>query len=284
MQSHRQSNANWLRGTQFLANFEESFQQGQITDPGPISYRGPGPRNFLYGAPDVNAENRAFENTRIYRQTTTFIKVYPICGTEGYFSLQSSTNDKAYLIAVGAESEIVARVVEINNLVDITDRACWQELKGCPDPNFRMLENKLFPGLTLTLDNNKIIIASSQGTNGQSCWEITRPATIDMPMPPSSRPRTRDDYDIRDGENLYDNNRSWGPESVRSYELHPTWTRTWEECLDHAIKQPLGNGFVFIKPGHSHGNCRTKVGGYWKQNRNWYEISADRGVVSGMLN
>lgn len=266
-----------------MGNFVEPFQQGQIADPGPISYRGPGQRNFLYGAPNVNAENRAFEDTMTYRQATTFIKVYPICGTEGYFSLQSSNNKSAYLIAVGADSEIVARVIEITNLVDVMDRACWRELKGCPDPNFRMLENKLFPGLTLTLDNKKIIIASSQGATGQNCWEIARPSTADMPLPPNPRPRVRDDYDVRDGENLYDNDRSWGPVSVRSYELDPTWTRNWEECLDHAIKEPLANGFVFIKPGHSHGNCRTKVGGYWKANRDFYEVQADKLLVSGML-
>lgn len=275
---------NWFRGTRFL-DFKETFADGRaiLSDAGSLSYRGPGSNKFLYSMGTADATNLMFEDMPQYRAATTFNKTYPICGTDGYFSLKPANDPEKYLIAVNlGGGNIVARSSSIDSTVDMIDSACWRELSNtdCPKGQI-MLENKKFPGLVMFADNkgNMVRIGSRNSDIKQNCWEKS-PANTTLSGRPKARQRTIDDMEIRRGWNLSDNNISWGPEEQRSYELQPQFTRTAEECAQKATENPKANGFVFL--GYNDvGNCKTKVGGYWNENRSRFDIENHARLTSG---
>ena len=266
---------------------EDGFTNGRVIlpDPGPLSYRGPGSTNFLYGrVSDERAANTAFADTAEYRAATTFVKVYPICGTDGYFSLKPSTNMSSYLAAIDiGNNNIVARAIVINSAVDIADAACWKELSsvGCPDAQI-MIENKKYPGLVMMVgdDNKTVSIGTKNSKIKQNCWEKS-PANTTLQGRPKAREREAADAEIRQGWDLSDDNRKWGPEEQRSYELQPQFTRDAMKCAEKAAENPIANGFVFIGNGDSFGNCRTKVGGYWNDYIHSQNIDTHRHLTSG---
>jgi hypothetical protein len=276
---------NWFRGTRFF-DFKEDFVDGRVIlpDPGPLSYRGSGSRSFLYStANDSRASNLPFKDTAEYRSSSTFEKVYPICGTDGYFSLKPSSDMKLYLVAIDLGGRnIVARVIDIVNQVDIIDAACWREITGANCPAGQVvLENKRYPGMVLLVSGDKTSVnIGVRGSNiKESCWEKA-PANTTFQGIPSARMRTGEDAQIRRGWDLSDDNRSWGPVEQQSYELEPQYTRSWEECAEKAAQNPKANGFVFVGISES-GNCKTKVGGYWNENRDRYAAEAHRNIISG---
>ncbi len=272
---------NFRRGTRFLGG-REGFQAGgtQIPDPGPVSYQGPGPANYIYDPSNADVINKKISNTQDYRERSTFIKVFPICGTPGYFSLQSSLNDRLYLCAYPKGNEVVARVIGVDNTIELTNAACWREIP-CTEANTVKLENKGYPGLYMTADGKTITVISG-AEKDKACF-LKSPANTSPSVIFPKVPKSLSDMEVRDGWNLSDDRRTFGRNP--SYELDPTYTRTWQECAEKALIAPDANGFVFIKPGDSFGTCRTKVGGYWDENRTAIDAENHKGsLISGIFN
>lgn len=243
----------------------EGFDSKQVfSGGGPISYRGPGLNNFLVNE-KFGVINRRFADTTNYRESATLEKVYPICGTKGYFSLRVLKAPALYLIAESAEKNGV-KFGDVSTSVDIQDAACWRfDTTDAPEPNSGMLINKRFPGMALTVVDDNTIRLLMPGGEDKTRYYLTEERALStydgMPMP---RPPKFSDFEIRNGWDLADMGRNYGPLEFRSYELEPTSTRTAEACAAAAAKQPMANGFVFIGGGSDDGkNCRIKAGGYW---------------------
>lgn len=244
-------------------------QTNQVfTGGGILSYRGPGMRNFV-NTTGSGIRCTKFENTSIYRGNATFEKVYPVCGTKGFFSLRLVNTPSLYLIASTPEAGGEVKFADISVMVDVQDGACWRfDKTGAVEQYSGMLINKRFPGLPLTVvDENTMKLQAPGGDDKTRYYLVEERGLSTYDGEPDSRPTTFGDFEIRYGQDLADYNISFGPENLRSHELQPVSRRTAEECAAEVAKNPNANGFVFIPPELSGDglNCRIKAGGYWPE-------------------
>jgi hypothetical protein len=260
-------------------NAIQGFQNPQIfTGGGSVTLRGPGRNSFLVrNGFAVNCKN--FENTMAYRNNSTFEKVYPVCGTAGYFSLHLATTPALYLIA--KDSTVI--ISDISTIVDVQNAACWQTLPGpCTEMGSVILTNKAYPGLALTIRSDTEIVMEAPGVDQSKFCLMEERGLNTYTNVPDPRPAVFSDYDIRQGWPLADLNRAFGPKEFRSHELSPTTARTVEECAAKASAIKDANGFIFLPQGSYDGkNCKIKAGGFWptlrSEDPNW------RTTISGKL-
>jgi hypothetical protein len=255
-----------------------------FNDGGKISLRGPGMNSFLSASGNSSIKNAKFVDTTNYRENASFEKVYPICGTPGYFSIRLTNSPAKYLIAIHADKDGV-KFDDVSAMVDVQDGACWRfDTTGAVETGGGMLINKRFPGLTLTVvDENTIKLQEPGGDDKNTFQMVQERALSTYTGYPTPRPVKFSDFEIKNGWDLADMGISYGPPEFRSYELQPTAARTAEACAEKVSKFPLANGFVFIPPGTGEDamNCRIKVGGYWPELTGTSEYL--KNIVSGKL-
>lgn len=261
-----------------IQGFQNPAPPQIFTGGGMVTFRGPGRNSFIVrNGFAVNCRN--FENTTAYRNNGTFEKVYPVCGTPGYFSLRVASAPALYLIAQNS----TVTIGDINTLVDVQNAACWQTLNGpCTETGSVILTNKSHPGLALTIRSDTEIVMEAPGVDQSKFCLMEERGINTYSNVPDPRPAVFSDYDVRERWVLADMNRSFGPKEFRSYELPPTSARTVEECAAAASAIKESNGFVFLPQGSYDGkNCKIKAGGFWPtlrtQDPNW------RNTISGRL-
>ncbi len=230
-----------------------------FTGGGLFSLRGPGRNNFLC-ADNFRVVNRPFENTPDFRAKATFSKVFPICGTKGYFSLRLVSAPALYLVANNGNVE----VGPVDSIISTQNSACWQTVKCGSEENAVSLTNKAFPGLVLTVvDDNTIRMLQSSGSGEKVCISEER-GLSSYAGTPYPRPPILADFEVRNGWLLSNLNRKFGPTQFRSYELDPRTARTYQECAAEVAKHREANGFIFLPEGSYSGkNCRIMAGGFW---------------------
>lgn len=254
-------------GFQNATDTSKSIFSGNET----ISIRGPGQNSFLTVDNQVNDAkiiNKNFVNTPAFRVSATMEKVYPICGTAGYFSIVLKNNPALHLVAKSSEKNGVV-FSEVSTLVDIQDSACWTfNTTNADEIGSGTLMNKSYPGLVLTVqDDNTIMLQTlSASVDKRRNYLVIERGLSTYDAAPMPRRAKFSDFEIRKGVGLMDLNRRFGPIEFRSTELEPTSARSVEECAEKALAYPEANGFVFLGDRSERGkNCRIKAGAFWSR-------------------